>query len=76
MRMTTTRKNREVQTEWRFVCQQPVAAIFTGIAAAPIQGNQSCWQKTALRREADVELFPNLNGFEKRGWGDSGEVRR
>ena len=30
MRMTTARKIRGVQNDWRFVCQQPVAAIIIG----------------------------------------------
>ena len=29
--MTTARKIRGVQNDWRFVCQQPVAGIFAGI---------------------------------------------
>ena len=152
MRMTTARKIRGVQNDWRFVCQQSVAAIFAGIRSglrlrfadrpqcsslrtacnitvfstgcsstlldyaaciaalfcsksriiqslgpeinvlvdflrqslpaspanctAPIQGNRSCWQKTANGRAGGAELFPEWKQFERRDWGgESGEVR-
>ena len=120
MRMTTARKVRGVQNDWRFVCQQPVAAIVAGIRSglrlrfadrpqcsslslgpkinipvdffrqifpaspanctAPIQGNRSCWQKTAIEHEDDnevvrksgdakeLELFPKWKRFKRRGF--------